>query len=163
MRIHFKTDYDQDIRLFEDRGDMVRYGILILLALSAPWWLDEYLLGEVTYVLIWILAGLGLMILAGHTGQPSLGHGAFLACGAYMEVILLNAGVPFLLSLPLSGLFAGVVGAVVAIPALRMSGIYLAIATLAFGIMTEDIIILLTPWPGGIEGVYTPGITIFGM
>ncbi len=163
MRIHFKTDYAQDIRLFEDRRQAIKYGLLLLAALSAPFWLDEYLLGEVTYVLIWILAGLGLMILAGHTGQPSLGHGAFLACGAYMQVILLNAGVPFVFSLPLAGLFAGVVGAVVAIPAIRMSGIYLAIATMAFGIMAEDIIILLTPWTGGIEGVFTPAINIFGM
>ncbi len=163
MRIHFKTGYGQDIRLFEDSREAVQNALLILAAVSAPWWLDEYMLGEVTYVLIWILAGLGLMILAGHTGQPSLGHGAFLACGAYMEVILLEAGVPFVLSLPLAGLFAGVVGAVVAIPALRMSGIYLAIATLAFGIMTEDIIILLTPWTGGIEGVFTPTISLLGI
>ena len=163
MRIHFKTDYDQDVRLFEDRREAIQYLLLIIAAATAPFWLDEYLLGEVTYVLIWVLAGLGLMVLAGHTGQASLGHGAFLACGAYMEVILLEAGVPFILSLPLSGIFAGIVGAIVAIPALKMSGIYLAIATLAFGIMTEDIIILLEHWTGGVEGVFTPGISIAGM
>ena len=163
MRIHFKTDYDQDIGLFEDRESAVKYLLLIVVALSAPFWLDEYFLGEITYVLIFILAGLGLMILSGHTGQPSLGHAAFLACGAYMEVILQNAGLPFVLSFPLAGVFAGVVGAIIAIPALRMSGIYLAIATLAFGIMTEDIIILLTPWTGGVEGVYVDTIRIFGM
>ena len=163
MRIHFKTDYLQDIRLFEDRREMIQYILLILAALSAPFWLDEYLLGEITYVLIYVLAGLGLMVLAGHTGQPSLGHAAFLACGAYMEVILLEAGLPFLLSFPLAGLFAGVVGAIVAIPALRMSGIYLAIATLAFGIMVEDVIILLEHWTGGVEGVFAPAITIAGV
>ena len=81
MKIHFKTDYEQDIRLFEDGREMLQYGLLILVAIAAPWWLDEYLLGEFTYVLIWVLAGLGLMVLAGHTGQVSLGHGAFLACG----------------------------------------------------------------------------------
>lgn len=163
MKIHFKTDYEQDIRLFEDRREMLQYGLLILVAIAAPWWLDEYFLGELTYVLIWVLAGLGLMVLAGHTGQVSLGHGAFLACGAYMEVILLEAGVPFVLSFPLAGLFAGVIGAIVAIPALKMSGIYLAIATLAFGIMTEDVIILLEHWTGGVEGVFTPAITIAGV
>ena len=102
MRIHFKTDYLQDIRLFEDRREMIQYILLILAALSAPFWLDDYLLGEITYVLIYVLAGLGLMVLAGHTGQPSLGHAAFLACGAYMQVILLEAGLPFLLPLMLS-------------------------------------------------------------
>jgi branched-chain amino acid transport system permease protein len=105
MRIHFKTDYEQDIRLFDDRREMFQYLLLIVGALSAPFWMGEYYLGEVTYVLIFVLAGLGLMILAGHTGQPSLGHGAFLACGAYMEVILLNAGVPFLVAFPFAGLF----------------------------------------------------------
>lgn len=163
MRFHFKTDYGQDVRLFEDWREAIQYLLLILVAFSAPYWLSEYFLGEVAYVLIWVLAGLGLMVLAGHTGQPSLGHGAFLACGAYMEVILLDAGLPFLVAFPLAGLFAGVIGAIVAIPALRMSGIYLAIATLAFGIMTEDIIILLEPWTGGVEGVYTPPISILGM
>lgn len=163
MRIHFKTGYDQDLGLFEDGRAAVKYLLLIAVALSAPFWMDEYYLGEVTYVLIFILAGLGLMILSGHTGQPSLGHAAFLACGAYMEVILQEAGLPFVLSFPLAGLFAGVVGAIVAIPALRMSGIYLAIATLAFGIMTEDIIILLSPWTGGVEGVFVSSINLFGM
>ena len=163
MRIHFKTGYRQDIGLFEDWRSAARYLLLLALAVSAPFWLDDYFLGEVTYVLIFVLAGLGLMILSGHTGQPSLGHAAFLACGAYMEVLLLQAGVPFLLSFPLAGAFAGIVGAIVAIPALRMSGIYLAIATLAFGIMTEDIIILLEPWTGGVVGVFVPAIEIFGL
>jgi branched-chain amino acid transport system permease protein len=162
MRIHFKTDYEQDVRLFEDNITMAKYGLLVLLAIAAPFLLDEYFLGELTHVLIWALAGMGLMVLAGHTGQVSLGHGAFLACGAYMQVILLEAGLPFLLALPLAGLFAGVVGAVVAIPALKMSGIYLAIATMAFGIMSEDIIILLEHWTGGVEGVLAPTIVIFG-
>ncbi len=163
MRIHFKTGYDHDIRLFEDRRTALQYGALILAALSAPFWLDEYLLGEATYVLIWILAGLGLMMLAGHTGQPSLGHGAFMACGAYLEVILLDAGVPFILSLPLAGILTGIVGAIVAIPAIKMSGIYLAIATLAFAIMTEDIIILLHPWTGGVEGVFVNSVSLLGL
>ncbi len=162
MRIHFKTDYEQDVRLFEDNITMAKYGLLVLLAIAAPFLLDEYFLGELTHVLIWALAGMGLMVLAGHTGQVSLGHGAFLACGAYMQVILLEAGLPFLLALPLAGLFAGVVGAIVAIPALKMSGIYLAIATMAFGIMSEDIIILLEHWTGGVEGVLAPTIMIFG-
>lgn len=163
MRIHFKTDYQQDIRLFDDHITLAKYAILLVLAFAAPFLLDEYFLGELTHVLIWSLAGMGLMVLAGHTGQVSLGHGAFLACGAYMQVILLEAGVPFLLALPLAGLFAGVVGAIVAIPALKMSGIYLAIATMAFGIMSEDIIIILEHWTGGVEGVLAPAITIFGV
>ncbi|PCI05849.1 MAG: branched-chain amino acid ABC transporter permease [Hyphomicrobiales bacterium] len=163
MRIHFKTKYDDDINLFEDGRKMFWYGLLVVLAILLPFMLDEYLLGEAVNVLIWAVAGMGLMILAGHTGQASLGHGAFLACGAYMEVWLQNKGVPFLLSLPLAGLFAGIVGAIVAIPALKMSGIYLAIATLAMGVIAEDVIILLEPYTGGIDGVFLGAFTLFGM
>ena len=163
MRIHFKTNYKQDLQLFVDWQTLCYYLIAFLAAASAPFWLGEYLLGEMTYVLIWVVAGLGLMILVGHTGQVSLGHGAFLACGAYMQFTLIENGVPFLLAFPLAGLFAGVVGALAAIPALKMSGIYLAIATLAFGIIVEDVIILLEHWTGGVEGVYISSIMIFGI
>ena len=162
MRIHFKTTYDHDIRLFQDRWHAFWYVALIVVAIAAPFFLDEYYLGELTYVLVWALAGMGLMVLVGHAGQASLGHAAFLACGAYAQVNFLNAGVPFLLSLPLAGLFSALVGALFAIPAIRMSGIYLAIATLAFGIVVEDVIILLEHFTGGIEGVFTPAIIIFG-
>jgi len=163
MRFHFKTDYVQDIRLFEDGRDMVLYGLLALVAICAPFFLDDYLLGEFTYVLIFTLAGLGLMVLVGHTGQVSLGHGAFLACGAYLQYNFIEAGLPFLVAFPLAGILSGLIGAIVAIPALRMSGIYLAIATLAFGIIVEDVIILLEHWTGGVEGVFIPSISIFGM
>ncbi|MBL4598650.1 MAG: branched-chain amino acid ABC transporter permease [Rhizobiaceae bacterium] len=163
MRIHFKTKYDDDINLFEDGRKLFWYVLLVVLAILLPFIFDEYLLGEAVNVLIWAIAGMGLMILAGHTGQASLGHGAFLACGAYMEVWLQNKGVPFVLSLPLAGLFAGIVGAIIAIPALKMSGIYLAIATLAMGVIAEDVIILLEPYTGGIDGVYVEAFTLFGV
>ena len=61
------------------------------------------------------------------------------------------------------GILSGLIGAIVAIPALRMSGIYLAIATIAFGIIVEDVIILLEHWTGGVEGVYIPGVNILGI
>ena len=95
MRIQFKTSYNDDINLFEDGRTYFWYGLLIVIAIAMPFILDEYLLGELVAVVIWAIAGMGLMLLAGHTGQPSLGHGAFLACGAYMEAWLHNNGVFF--------------------------------------------------------------------
>lgn len=163
MRIHFKTQYEQDVRLFEDGWTMGLYGLLILFAIAMPFLLSEYLLGELIAILIWSIAGMGLMVLAGHTGQASLGHAAFLACGAYMQYWLQLQGVPFIFSLPLAGLFSGIVGAIIAIPAIRMSGIYLAIATLALGVIGEDIIILLHDYTGGIEGVFVGPIHFFGL
>lgn len=162
MRFHFKTKYQQDIGLFQDPHDWVLYGLVAAVAICAPFFLGDYLLGEFTYVLILTIAGLGLMVLVGHTGQASLGHGAFLACGAYLQYNLIDAGLPFLVAFALAGLLSGIIGALVAIPALRMSGIYLAIATLAFGIITEDVIILLEHWTGGVEGVVIESISIFG-
>lgn len=143
MRFLFKTSYAQDVRLFQHRGQVLWYGLLALLALAAPVLLSEYLLSQVVFVLIYSLVGLGLMVLTGYTGQVSLGHAAFLGVGAYTEALLQTHGVSFLLSLPAAALLSAGVGVIVGLPALRLRGIYLAIATLAFGIIVEEI---LTRW-----------------
>ena len=78
-------------------------------------------------------AGVGLMVLTGYTGLVNLGQGAFLGIGAYTNSVLLAQGVPFVVTLPVSGLFTALFGAAIGLPTLRMSGLYLAIATLAFG------------------------------
>ena len=95
MRFIFKTEYDQDIRLVKHGGHLFWYGVLMLLLLAAPWLLAEYWLAQLTFVLIYSLAGLGLMLLAGYTGLFSLGHAAFLGVGAYTQAVLTNAGLPF--------------------------------------------------------------------
>ncbi len=162
MRIHFKTSYLDDIRLFKDAVHLGQYLVLMGLLIILPWVVDEYYLGEIIYILIFSLAGLGLMLLVGHTGMVSLGHAAFLAVGAYSVVNLENIGVPFLLALPLSGLITGLVGVLLALPVLRMTGIYLAIATMALGIIIEDIIIIAEPLTGGVIGLYAESIRLFG-
>jgi len=162
MRFHFKTSYDHDIRLFPDWWKASLYGALLLLAIALPWLIDDFFLGEATNVLIWAIAGLGLMLLTGQTGQVSLGHSAFMALGCYSCVLLMEAGVPFVLAFALAGIITGVVGGLIAIPALRLHGVYLAIATLALAILADDIIVLLAPWTGGVNGKYAPAITILG-
>ncbi len=163
MRIVFKTDYMQDIRPWKDTYQLVLYLILLAAVLAAPFVMDAFYLGELTNVLVWALAGLGLMILTGHTGQASLGHAAFLALGCYANIILIEAGLPFMLAFPLAGLLTGLVGVIVAIPALRLHGIYLAIATLAMSILVDDIIVLTEPWTGGVGGKYAPSVNVFGI
>ncbi len=162
MRIHFKTTYEQDIRLFPDMWTACVYGLLILIAFGLPFLINEFYIGEVTNVLIWAIAGLGLMLLTGQTGQASLGHAAFLAIGCYTNTILIEQGLPFILAFPLAGVITWIVGAVIAIPALRLHGIYLAIATIALSILADDIIVLLEPWTGGVSGKFPDMITIFG-
>ena len=116
-----------------------------------------------THVLIWAIAGMGLMVLTGHAGQASLGHAAFLALGCYANAILMErVCLPFAASFVLAGAITGAAGVLVAIPALRLHGIYLAIATLALSILAEDFIILAEPWTGGVVGLEAPTITIAG-
>ncbi|GAB5438552.1 branched-chain amino acid ABC transporter permease [Falsiruegeria mediterranea] len=162
MRIVFKTDYMQDIRPWKDGYQLSLYLLLLAVAIAAPWWLDDFYLGELTNVLIWAIAGLGLMVLTGHTGQASLGHAAFLAIGCYANIILVEAGVPFMIAFPVAGLITGIIGATVAVPALRLHGIYLAIFTLAMSILMDDIIVLAEPITGGVAGKYAPPVGVFG-
>ena len=75
MRFIFKTKYDQDIRLFKHGGAVFWYALLIVALLSAPLVLDRYLMSQATFVFIYAVAGIGLMLLSGYTGQISLGHG----------------------------------------------------------------------------------------
>jgi len=164
VRVHFKTGYDHDIRLFPDAREALRYAALLAVAIALPVLLDDFLLGEATNVLIWAIAGMGLMLLTGHAGQPSLGHAAFLAAGCYANAILMDRfGLPFLASFALAGILTGLIGVLIAIPALRLHGIYLAIATLALSILTEDIVVLAEPWTGGVAGMTAPPISIAGV
>jgi branched-chain amino acid transport system permease protein len=170
MRFHFKTSYDHDINLFPDWWKASLYGVLVLVMLALPWVLHwvfiprmaNFYMGEVTNVLIWAVAGLGLMLLTGQTGQVSLGHSAFMALGCYLTVILMRNGVPFLAAFALAGVLTGVIGALIAIPALKLHGVYLAIFTLALAILADDIIVILAPWTGGVNGMRAPDFTLFG-
>ncbi len=162
MRFHFKTSYDQDIRLFPDWWTLGLYAALLLALLALPFAIDSFYLGEVTNVLIWAVAGLGLMLLTGQTGLVSLGHSAFMALGCYTCVILMESGVPFVLAFALAGIITGVIGALIAVPALKLHGVYLAIATLALAILADDIIVILSPWTGGVNGKFAPDLVIFG-
>lgn len=163
MRIVFKTDYDADIRYFKHGMHAFWYIALLALAICLPWLIEDFWLGEFTSMLIWAIAGMGLMLLVGHTGQASLGHAAFLAVGAYTNVLLMNAGVPFILSLPLAAVASGLAGVLVALPTTKLHGIYMAILTLAVSILVEDIIVILEPWTGGVGGMFAPDIEIFGI
>src|SRR5271166_4688452 len=121
MRTIFKTDYDQDIRLFKHAGYYWSYGVLMLLVLLAPLAIGSYLQSQVVFVFIYAIVGVGLLILTGFTGQASLGHAAFLAIGAYTAAYLQKLGVPFVVYFPLAAVIAGAVGALVGFPALRLS------------------------------------------
>ncbi len=160
MRFIFKTGYGQDIDLAKHEGHRFWYSLLGLALLAAPWALPEYWLAQLTFVLIYSVVGLGLMLLAGFTGLFSIGHAAFLGVGAYTQTVLVNAGWPFPLSLAAAALLSAAVGVVVGLPALRVKGIYLGIATLAFGFIVEEVLARWESVTGGNAGLHVkaPGI-----
>ena len=164
MRTIFKTSYDADIDMFRHGAHRGWYIALGLFAILVPFIFDEFTVGEMAHVLIWAIAGMGLMILVGQTGQASLGHAAFLAVGAYVNVILQeNVGLPFIPSFLLAGLAAGLTGMLVAMPITKLHGIYLGIATLAISVLAGDFIVLLEPWTKGVMGLFAPTVEIFGI
>ena len=138
MRFIFKTSYEQDIRLVKHNGQAFWYGLLLLLVFTAPFWASEYWLSQLSFVLIYAVAGLGLMVLSGFTGLASIGHAAFLGVGAYTQAVLSTHGWPFPLSMAMAAGLSAAVGVIVGLPALRIKGIYLSIATLAFGFIVEE-------------------------
>ena len=90
--------------------------------LAAPWLLPVFYVGELSQIFILAIAGVGLMLLIGYTGLVSLGHGAFMAIGAYTNTYLITKGVPFLIAFPAAGLAALLAGILIAVPANRMIG-----------------------------------------
>lgn len=162
MRFFFKTDYNQDINLFRDNVDRFWYGLLLALVVAAPFVLEDFWLGEISYVFILSIVGIGLMILSGYTGQVSLGHAAFLGIGGYTHAILLNLGVPFIISVIAATLLSALIGAVIGRPALKLTGVYLAIATLAFAFIIEQILIRWEHVTGGFKGFAVGRPEVFG-
>jgi branched-chain amino acid transport system permease protein len=134
----------------------------MLLLLTAPWLFAEYWLSQLTLVLIYSIAGLGIMLLAGFTGLFSLGHAAFLGVGAYTHAVLTNHGMPFPLALVCAAGLSGAVGLVVGLPALRVKGIYLGMATLSFGFIVEEVLARWESVTGGNTGIHIKKPDIFG-
>lgn len=127
--------------------------LVALIALWAvfPWAGDPYVLRVVNLAAILAIAALGLQIIVGYTGQFSFGHAAFYGVGAYASALLVTKlGLPFLIAMPAAVIAAGIAGAMIA-PVLRLSGHYLAIATLAIG---EIVPLLMTNWKGLTNGAY---------
>src|SRR3954470_24160066 len=163
MRYLFRTAYQQDLRVWRHGGDLFWYGLLVVALLIIPMVMGEFYVGELGGLFIFAIVGVGLMLLVGYTGLISLGHAAFLGIGAYVNAVLLKQGVPFALTLIVAGLFTGLFGAAIGLPTLRMSGLYLAIATLAFGSIVGTVFQKWDAVTGGFDGFAVPTPYIFGI
>lgn len=114
-------------------------------------------------IFIYIIIAIGLNVLIGYGGQISIGHASFLAIGAYSSAILtLKLGFPFLITLPLSGFITALIGFIVGMPAVKLSGHFLGVATLGFGVAIPEILLKWDALTGGFSGLFPERPMIFG-
>jgi branched-chain amino acid transport system permease protein len=163
VRFIFKTTYAQDLGIFRDGVQRDWYLALLLGLVVLPLLIPAYLV-DVSLVFIYGLCGLSLMVLAGYTGLVSLGHAAFLGIGAYTHVYVVHdLGLPWVVGVALACVVTAGVGVLVGLPALRMTGVYLSIATLAFALIIQE---ALTRWErvtGGLKGKAVEKPVVFGV
>jgi branched-chain amino acid transport system permease protein len=123
-------------------------------AVALPFLLSNFRVFQFTQVYIYAIALLGLNILTGYNGQISLGHGAFYAVGAYTTAIMIDQwSVPYGWTILTAALLCLVTGFLFGIPALRLEGLYLALATFALALAVPQILKYFEDWTGGSQGI----------
>jgi branched-chain amino acid transport system permease protein len=144
-------------RLDRLRSAPPRYWLVVLAVLfflGLPTVISSYMASEWGQALILAIAIMGLNILVGYSGQLSLGHGAFMAIGAYVSAILAHRyKMDFLLTIPIAAVVTGGVGFLFGVPALRLSPLYLALATFALAVVSPSIIKRPAGLTGGVQGI----------
>jgi branched-chain amino acid transport system permease protein len=159
----YHTSYRSDLALLHTRVEHVRLALALAVVVVLPFVASPFWLNVLDQIGIAVIGAIGLNILVGYTGQISLGQGGFLAVGAYTAgVVATKTGVSPLVGVVASVLVTAAVGAFFGLPALRLKGLYLAIATLA----SQQIIIWLVThweWPtGGVDALVLEPVSIFG-
>ena len=136
----------------------------IILLLLAPLFLGKYTIFLLSLLAVYALVSLGLNLLMGYTGQIAAGHAGFLALGAYFTAIM-GENLPWLpcpILLLFAGIFTGIIGFLLGIPILRLKGFYIAMATLAFGVVVSEVILQWSSLTGGDDGFSVPTARIAG-
>jgi branched-chain amino acid transport system permease protein len=151
------------MRLGRAAAPIVAFVALAVVVAVLPSFVSAFRAQQLAYVGIYLLALIGLNVLTGYTGQISLGHGAFMAIGGYTTAILMSDhGVKDVWTIPAAALVAGVVGFLFGFPALRLSGLYLALATFAIAVSMPAVIKRFEGFTGGGSGINlfgTPELT----
>jgi branched-chain amino acid transport system ATP-binding protein len=146
-------------------GALAAVAVALLAAIGLTWWLNGYFVYVLANVALLAICGIGLNILLGLTGQVSFGHAGFYALGAYVVAVLTGkGGMSFWLAWPVGIAISAALGLLLALPALRVKGPYLAMITIAFGFIVEHGIVewrSLTGGQNGIMGIASP--TLFGV
>ena len=151
---------------------LVAFALFVAVVLLLPAWISGFRAQQFAYVAIYVIALLGLNILTGYTGQISLGHGAFMAIGGYTSALLMagneqfgqtgflqiGGGMKDVYTIPIAGLVAGLAGLAFGLPALRLSGLYLALATFAIAVSMPSVVKRFEEFTGGGSGINLFGI-----
>ncbi|HEX9910104.1 MAG TPA: branched-chain amino acid ABC transporter permease, partial [Desulfatiglandales bacterium] len=155
-----KRDYYEDVQFFRSGVSLFWFIVLIAFLALFPFLFKNYYVYVANYMAINVIVAIGLNILVGYTGQISLGHSGFFAIGAYATLVLMSkVGLPFIIALPAAALATALFGFLIGLPALRLEGPYLSIATLGFG-LTITRVIGRIEFFGGRQGLHAPELTI---
>jgi branched-chain amino acid transport system permease protein len=146
------------------KGKFLGWIVASIILLAAPLLLGKYSIFLVSLLAIYALVSLGLNLLMGYTGQIAAGHAGFLALGAYFTAIIGEnlQWVPCPVILFMAGIFTGIIGFLLGIPILRLKGFYIAMATLAFGVVVSEVILQWSSLTGGDNGFSVPTASIAG-
>lgn len=157
----YSVGYGKDMALIRTHLQWALLIMGLVLLFVCPLFLKAYLIALANYIAIAAIAALGLNIVCGYCGQISMGHAAFIALGAYSSGILATkGGLPFWIALPCSGIIAALVGLLFGLVSLRISGLYLAMATLAAHFLIMWTILHLPTLTGGLHGVFLPSASL---
>jgi branched-chain amino acid transport system permease protein len=142
----------QRIRTAPPRYWLVALAVLFFFGL--PTVVSSFMASEWAQALVLAIAIMGLNVLVGYSGQLSLGHGAFMAMGAYTSAILAHRfHMDYLVTIPIAALVTGAIGFLFGVPALRLSPLYLALATFALAVVTPSLIKRPAEFTGGVRGI----------
>src|SRR3954468_13622534 len=128
--------------------------VLLIAASALPFFISDYRTFQFTLTICYAITLLGLNILTGYNGQISLGHGAFFAIGAYTAAIMMDRwDLPYWSTIPAAGLVCLGAGFLFGLPALRLEGLYLALATFSLALAVPQILKYFAHWTGGSQGL----------
>jgi branched-chain amino acid transport system permease protein len=129
---------------------------MLAFVIILPLMSKNFFVFQLTLAMVYAMAILGLNLLTGFNGQFSLGHGAFYAVGAYTAAILMDqGGVWYVWTIPAAGVVCFIAGFLFGLPALRLEGTYLALATFALAVAMPQILKFspFEKWTGGVQGI----------
>ena len=135
---------------------LILLGVGLVVVAAIPFVLKNFYIFQITLAIIYAIAILGLNLLTGFNGQFSLGHSAFYAIGAYTAAIMMeNLGISYVWTIPAAAVVCFVFGFLFGLPALRLEGIYLALATFALAIAIPQALksTVVEHWTGGVQGI----------